>query len=79
MKSLCPLSAMKFLAVDHPGTACDIALTYENNTRPYRQQQGTWQVFSAGTLVKLNSSQLRRTPENGLVSVTGDFCSQPRQ
>ena len=30
MKSLCPLSAMKFLAVDHLGTACDIALTYEN-------------------------------------------------
>ena len=30
MKSLCPLSARKFLAVDHPGTACDTALTYEN-------------------------------------------------
>ena len=30
MKSLCPLSAMKFLAVDHPGTACDTVLTYEN-------------------------------------------------
>jgi len=30
MKSLCPLSAMKFVAVDHPGTACDTAaLTYE--------------------------------------------------
>ena len=30
MRSLCPLTAMKFLAVDHPGTACDTALTYEN-------------------------------------------------
>ena len=30
MKSLCPLSARKFLAVDHPRTACDTALTYEN-------------------------------------------------
>ena len=30
MKSLCPLSARKFLAVYHPGTACDTALTYEN-------------------------------------------------
>ena len=30
MKSLCPLSAMKFLAVDHPRTACGTALTYEN-------------------------------------------------
>ena len=30
MKSLFPLSARKFLAVDHPGTAFDTALTYEN-------------------------------------------------
>ena len=30
MKSLCRLSAMKFLAVDHSGTTCDTALTYEN-------------------------------------------------
>ena len=30
MKSLCPISARKFLAVDHPRTACDTALTYEN-------------------------------------------------
>ena len=30
MKSLCPLSAMKFLAVDHSRTACGTALTYEN-------------------------------------------------
>ena len=30
MKSLCPLSAMKCLAVDHPRSACDTAaLTYE--------------------------------------------------
>ena len=30
MKSLCRLSARKFLAVDQSGTACDTALTYEN-------------------------------------------------
>ena len=30
MKSLCRLNAMKFLSVDHPGTACDTVLTYEN-------------------------------------------------
>ena len=30
MKSLCRLSAMKCLAVDHPRTACGTALTYEN-------------------------------------------------
>ena len=32
MKSLCRLSAMKFLAVDHPGTACDTALHMRTNT-----------------------------------------------
>ena len=30
MKFFCPLTAMKFLAVDHRGTACDTALTYDN-------------------------------------------------
>ena len=38
MKSLCPLSARKFLVVDHPGTACDTALIYENkHVCPYRR------------------------------------------
>ena len=79
MKSLCPLSSRKFLAVDHPGTARDTALTYENKHIRTAGSKEHGRSFPAGTLVKLNSSQLRRTPENGLASVTGDFCSQPRQ